>query len=122
MRETASSETDCTSDSAQTQQQSESRVSAKARNPANEMRFPVSREAGGNASALAPCRGGRRRQSLAKQCVAPDMRSLIYPNLASNPRTKSASDKPMATSIGLHALNHAGRPSISADEAGAAGS
>src|SRR6188768_1640377 len=66
MRETASSETDCTSDSAQTQQQSESRVSAKARNPANEMRFPVSREAGGNASALAPCRGGRRRHSLAR--------------------------------------------------------
>jgi hypothetical protein len=30
---------------------SESRVSAKPRNPANEMRFPVSREDGGNASA-----------------------------------------------------------------------
>jgi len=33
-------------------QKSESRVSAQPRNPANEMRFPVSREEGGNALAL----------------------------------------------------------------------
>ena len=47
--------------------ESESRVAAKPRNPANEMRFPASREAGDNAPALAPCRGGRSRQSLAKE-------------------------------------------------------
>ena len=64
--ETASSETDCTRDSAPTGLKSESRVSAKARNPANEMRFPVSRQDGGNASALSPVRGGRRRLFLAR--------------------------------------------------------
>jgi hypothetical protein len=41
--ETASNETDCTRDSALNVRKSESRVSAKARNPAKEMRFPASR-------------------------------------------------------------------------------
>ena len=40
--ETASRESDCTRDSAQEMQKSESRVSAKARNRANEARFPAS--------------------------------------------------------------------------------
>jgi hypothetical protein len=57
--ETASSETDCTRDSALSWRKSESRVTAKPRNPVNEMRFPVSREDGDNASALSPVRGGR---------------------------------------------------------------
>ena len=38
------------------------------------MRFPVSREDGGNASALSPVRGGRRRQSLARKREASGVR------------------------------------------------
>jgi hypothetical protein len=40
--ETASSVTDCTRDPALSVRESESRVSAQPRNPANEMRFPAS--------------------------------------------------------------------------------
>ena len=39
--------------------------SAQPRNPANEMRFPASREDSGNASAVPAVRGGRGRHSLA---------------------------------------------------------
>ena len=47
------SETDCTRDSVPVMPTSESRVPAKGRNPANEMRFPASREDDGDASASA---------------------------------------------------------------------
>jgi hypothetical protein len=59
--------------------------SAKPRNPANEMRFPVSREDGGNASALSPVRGGRSRLSLARKRGAQGQRARPVISAAAMP-------------------------------------
>jgi len=53
----------CTRDSALSVGKSESRVTAKPRNPSNETRFPAFREGDDNVSALSSTRGGHDGQS-----------------------------------------------------------